>query len=117
MQADKKQKKVKAYLGGCLCGSIRFETTATAEKPHTCSCKMCPRHTGSLTTAGVEFPKDSIKWVGPGGMQALYRSSEGSSRAFCAVCGSSLGAVDDQPVIALLLGVFDSLGRLILAQK
>ncbi len=111
MQADKKQKKVKAYLGGCLCGSIRFEATATAEKPHTCSCKMCQRHTGSLTTAWVEFPKDSIKWVGPGGMPALYRSSQGSSRAFCPVCGSSLGAVDDQPVIALLLGVFDSLGR------
>lgn len=106
-----KQKAKKVYHGGCLCGAIRFEASALPEKPHTCSCKMCQRHTGSLTTVWVEFPKDSIKWVGSGGVPALYRSSKGSSRAFCPVCGSSLGAVDDQPVIALLLGVFDSAGR------
>ncbi len=106
-----KQKAKKIYHGGCLCGAIRFEASALPEKPHTCSCKMCQRHTGALTTAWVEFPKDSIKWVGSGGKPALYRSSTGSSRAFCPVCGSSLGAVDDQPVIALLLGVFDSAGR------
>ena len=43
------------YRGGCLCGAIRFEATGAAEKPHTCSCKFCQRHTGALTASWVEF--------------------------------------------------------------
>lgn len=71
---------------------------------------MCQRHTGALTTAWVEFASDRVTWTGPGGMPSLYRSSEFSSRAFCPACGSTIGAVDDKPVIALLLGIFDRPG-------
>lgn len=99
--------KTKIYTGGCLCGAIRFEATGPAEKPHTCSCKMCQRHSGALTVAWVEFPKEAIAWTGPGGSPATYRSSPYSSRAFCPACGGSLGAIDDKPVVALLLGAFD----------
>jgi hypothetical protein len=101
----------KFYLGGCLCGSIRFEALGPPEKPHTCSCKMCQQHSGALTTTWVEFPKSSVKWVGAGGAPATYRSSDYSSRSFCSKCGSTLGAIDDNPVIALVLGVFDSANR------
>jgi hypothetical protein len=101
----------KTYLGGCLCGDIRFEALGPAAKPHTCSCKMCQRHSGALTTTWVEFPKSSVKWVGPGGSPSTYRSSDYSSRSFCAKCGSTLGAIDDNPVVAMVLGVFDSANR------
>ncbi|MGQ2935247.1 MAG: GFA family protein [Sphingopyxis sp.] len=97
----------KRYSGGCLCGSIRFEAAGAAAKPHTCSCKMCQRHTGALTTAWVEFPTDEISWTGPGGPPSTWRSSDFSSRTFCPTCGSSLGAIDDEPIVALLIGVFD----------
>jgi hypothetical protein len=99
------------YRGGCLCGSIRFEASGPADKPHTCSCKMCQRNTSALTTAWVEFPREAVKWTGPGGTPSVYRSSGLSSRAFCPTCGSSLGAIDDKPVIGLLLGTFDSPNR------
>ncbi len=99
------------YSGGCLCGWVRFEATGPAEKPHTCSCKMCQRHTGALTAAWVEFPRDSVKWAGPGGKPTTHRSSDFSSRAFCSKCGSSIGAIDDKPVVALLLGGFDKTNR------
>lgn len=101
------RRKSKTYQGGCLCGHIRFEADAPALKPHTCSCKMCQRHTGALTAAWVEFPKSSVSWNGSGGPPAAYRSSEWTSRAFCPQCGSSLGAIDENPTVALLLGVFD----------
>ena len=68
---------------------------------------MCQRHTGALTTCWVEFPRDQVSWIGPGGAPSTWRSSDGSSRAFCASCGSTLGAIDDKPVIALMLGSFD----------
>lgn len=108
--AERKTKKPKIYSGGCLCGAIRFEAKGPALKPHTCSCKMCQRHSGALTLAWVEFPRDSVSWTVPGGAPALYRSSDYSSRAFCPACGSTLGAVDDLPVIALVLGAFDKAG-------
>jgi hypothetical protein len=100
-------KKSKLHLGGCLCGSIRFEATGPALKPHTCSCRKCQRHTGALTAVWVEFPKADVVWNGQGGPPATWRSSDYSSRAFCPQCGSSLGAIDDQPVVALMLGAFD----------
>jgi hypothetical protein len=103
--------KLKTCEGGCLCGNIRFSALGPAQKPHTCSCKICQRHSGALTTAWVEFPRGSITWNGPGGMPATWRSSEWSSRAFCPVCGSTLGAIDDKPVVALVLGTFDSPNR------
>lgn len=93
--------------GGCLCGAIRYRTTGTPGFPHTCSCRMCQRHTGALTAAWVEFPAEAVAWTGPGGKPSLFRSSAGSSRAFCPTCGSSIGAVDDAPVVALLTATFD----------
>ncbi|WP_298982374.1 GFA family protein [uncultured Roseibium sp.] len=95
------------HTGGCLCGHIRFEATGPALNPHTCSCQMCRKHTGALTAAWVEFSSDAIAWTGPGGQPATFRSSENSSRAFCGRCGSTIGAIDDAPTIALLLGTFD----------
>jgi hypothetical protein len=98
---------MKSFEGGCLCGNVRFIATGVPDFPHTCSCRMCQRHTGSLTASWVEFPRDAVEWNGPGGKPTVFRSSEKSSRAFCSVCGSSIGAVDDAPVIALLTGIFD----------
>ena len=103
--------KTKIYTGGCLCGRIRFEATGPANKPHTCSCKMCQRHTGALTAVWVEFPRESVKWIGAGGLPSIYRSSQYSSRSFCSSCGSTLGAIDNNPVVAMLLGAFDSPNR------
>ena len=61
------RKTVATYEGGCLCGNIRFRATGPADWPHTCSCKMCQRHSGALTVAWVEFPRDRVEWTGPGG--------------------------------------------------
>lgn len=103
------------YAGGCLCGHIRFEATGPAAEPHTCSCKFCQRHTGALTASWVEFPRAAVRWLGTA--PSTYRSSAASSRAFCPQCGSSIGAIDDNPTIALLLGSFDDPDQLELAPE
>ena len=97
----------KAWTGGCLCGHIRFEGTGKPDWPHSCSCHMCQRHSGAPALVWVSVPKDSLRWTGPGGAPALWRSSEISSRAFCPVCGSTLGAIDDGPSVGLVSGAFD----------
>jgi hypothetical protein len=112
-----KMAKSLIHQGGCLCGHIRFEAKGEALKPHTCSCTMCQKHTGALTAAWVEFARDDVTWTGAGGEPAKYRSSNWSSRAFCPKCGSSIGAIDEKPVIALLLGAFDKPKAKALAPK
>jgi hypothetical protein len=107
--------KAKLYSGGCLCGSIRFDAQGPALNPHTCSCTLCQRHSGAPLVAWVEFPSSSVAWKGPGGAPKTWRSSQWSSRAFCSECGSTIGAIDDKPVVALVLGCFDSGNRLELA--
>ena len=97
------------FHGGCLCGAIRFEADGPALNPHTCSCDFCRRHTGAPSASWVEFPLESVRWTGAGGAPATWRSSAYSSRAFCPACGSSLGAIDDQPTVALLTGTFDDM--------
>lgn len=97
----------KVLEGGCLCGAIRFRATGTPGKPHTCSCATCRRHSGALTLSWVEYPAEAVDWVGPGGRPATWRSSSYSSRAFCPACGTTLGALDDAPTVALATGAFD----------
>jgi hypothetical protein len=99
--------KPKVMTGGCLCGHIRFEAKGPPLKPHSCSCRMCQRHTGAPFAAWVEFAKQDVAWTGPGKRPRTYASSAVSSRAFCPKCGSSLGAIDKAPVVALLAGAFD----------
>ncbi|MGO2129442.1 MAG: GFA family protein [Pseudoalteromonas prydzensis] len=104
-------KQPNVFEGGCLCGNIRYLVTATKLASHTCSCKQCQRHSGSLTQVWVELSNDQIEWTGPGGLPTVWRSSEYSSRAFCSKCGSTIGAIDDKPTVALALGTFDSPNR------
>jgi hypothetical protein len=101
----------KIHEGGCLCGDIRFEVAGPVSFPHTCSCSMCQKHSGSLTQVWIEVPRDQVRWTGKGGEPAKWRSSKGSSRAFCKTCGSTIGAIDDKPVIAFAIGTFDKANR------
>lgn len=96
--------------GGCLCGSIRFEAKGEPGNPHSCSCDICQRHSGASSLAWVEFPSEAVSWTGEGGVPSVFRSSDYSSRAFCAICGSTLGAIDDAPIVALVSGSFDDRG-------
>ncbi|MEA5670536.1 GFA family protein [Pseudomonas sp. MH2] len=100
---------MKTYKGGCLCGAIRFEADGPAGNPHHCSCRWCQQHTGALVASWVEFDRAQVRWVGAGGAPDTWRSSDYSSRAFCRCCGSSIGAIDDAPTVALLLGCFDEI--------
>ncbi|MBA7934243.1 GFA family protein [Klebsiella sp. RHBSTW-00215] len=96
----------KTLTGGCLCGYIRF-SAVNPVSPHSCSCDMCQKHTGAQTAVWLEFTAKDVNWTGDGGAPATWRSSQNTCRAFCPRCGSSLGAIDDGPVIALLTGAFD----------
>ncbi|MGE0023157.1 MAG: GFA family protein [Hyphomicrobium sp.] len=73
--------------GHCLCGAVRYRTTAASHDVQACHCGMCRRWAGGplmfLDTIGaVSF--DGREHVG------IYRSSETGERGFCTRCGSVL---------------------------
>lgn len=78
----------KPFEGGCLCGSIRYRSTAAPLRGVICHCAMCRRHSGAPVLAFVHFPSTAFTWIG--GEPTRFRSSEFAERGFCPKCGSTL---------------------------
>lgn len=78
----------KKVTGGCMCGSIKFETTADSTWTQYCHCSDCRRQSGAPVVMYVGFPVDKVHWSGD--ERRLYESSPGIFWGFCKKCGSSL---------------------------
>ena len=50
--------------GGCLCGAVRYTTTATPLMTFVCHCRSCQKFTGSAFGTVVVFPKDTVTFSG-----------------------------------------------------
>ena len=80
--------EMKKITGGCLCGAVRYETTAAPLWTFYCHCESCRRHSGAPVVMFVGFPIDEVHW--PGDERDLYETSPGVFRGFCRKCGSSI---------------------------
>jgi len=74
--------------GGCLCGGIRYLSSAPPVRGVMCHCSMCRRHSGAPVLAFVHFPIASFTWTQ--GTPSWYRSSRHAERGFCPNCGSTI---------------------------
>ena len=74
--------------GGCLCGAVRYETTAAPLEVTHCHCQTCRKHNGAPVATLAGFKKDQV--IGKGSERKLYESSKGVGRAFCQNCGTPL---------------------------
>lgn len=86
----------KVYIGGCLCGSIRF-TASSPNNSHTCSCDICRKHTGAPTVVWIEFDAENVEWTGKAGKPKHGAHQQRPVGPFAL----SAGAIDDASVIAL----------------
>jgi hypothetical protein len=80
-------------LGGCLCGAIRYATSAEPIRVVYCHCKFCQRATGSAYLVEPIFEKTSFEIVS--GLPTTYtQASAGSGKRvtinFCSTCGTKL---------------------------
>ena len=78
----------KTHSGGCLCGAVRYHTSAPLRDVVACHCGQCQRTHGTfgaytaVETADLHFDEDrGLAW---------YASSDKASRGFCRECGASL---------------------------
>ena len=95
-------------MGGCLCGTIRFEVTAAPSSVDYCHCRMCQRFNSAAFAAWAVFPLESVRFTGS--KPKRYKSSPIAECGFCGNCGSSLTMEWLQPpseILAILIPSLD----------
>ena len=98
------------YRGSCLCGSIRFEADAFEAHNGLCHCSMCRKFHGAAFATLAEVASENFRWTAGTEWLKAYTAENGTTRQFCANCGSSLtfAAADaDGSQIEIALACFD----------
>jgi hypothetical protein len=97
--------------GGCLCGAIRYETSASPVFSGNCHCRDCQQISGSAYMPMIFVPEASVTISG----EVSYFVKTGDSgkqvtRGFCPTCGSQLfGKPEIVPgVLAIRAGSLDN---------
>ena len=80
--------------GGCLCGAVRYRIDAAPLWTGYCHCASCRRSTGAPVTMFVGASAEATAFTK--GKQALFASSPGVARGFCAACGTPLTYESDR---------------------
>ncbi|MEM7219710.1 MAG: GFA family protein [Pseudomonadota bacterium] len=81
--------------GGCLCGAIRFETSAEPAFALMCHCTDCQKISGAVAYAAYVVPLDQLNVIAgdPAHFDVQAQSGRINSRHFCTNCGTRVWAV------------------------
>lgn len=80
--------------GGCVCGAVRFRTTAEPSRITICHCTWCQRRTGTAFGTEVVFNSDEVEITGQSVTRYRHVSDESGrwlDLEFCGRCGGNLG--------------------------
>ena len=72
------------FIGGCLCGNVRFVASGRPYRVGLCHCLDCRKHHGALFHASAIFPQDAVTIDG--------ETRDYAGRFFCPRCGSPVFA-------------------------
>jgi hypothetical protein len=89
--------------GGCLCGALRFTSTAEPVDAGYCHCRLCQRSTGATVLAWASYPTASFSYTR--GQPARYQSSRHGHREFCSNCGTQIAYRDSGEAITVEVNV------------
>jgi hypothetical protein len=78
------------FHGSCLCGGVKFELEAAADRIRFCHCDSCKKLSGGGATANIRATSAEIRIVEGGDLIQTYQPAEGSAKTFCLACGSNL---------------------------
>jgi hypothetical protein len=80
--------------GRCLCGEVTYEYRGPENWRGHCHCESCRRNTSSPFTTWFGVPRAACRFTGK--QPAVYRSSPGVRRLFCANCGTPMAYDSDR---------------------
>ncbi len=101
------------HEGGCLCGNVRYATSAPPMRVTICFCRFCQRATGSTGMVEPIFDKPAFR-ITFGKPTKFDMPSGGSGKRigvhFCATCGTKLYLDFDRfpDVVGVYAGTFDN---------
>lgn len=76
------------HTGGCLCGAVRYHTTARMRDVVACHCGQCQKTHGNFGAYSAVENADLVLDEDRG--LAWFASSDKAARGFCRECGASL---------------------------
>lgn len=76
------------FVGGCLCGEIRYRARGKASHQSYCHCTICRRAAGAPVVSWLTVAADRFEIIQ--GQPARYESSDFAYREFCSRCGTQL---------------------------
>lgn len=87
-----KPKSTLIFIGGCLCGGIRYQYEGEIGPANYCHCEDCRRSTGSAFNIGVRVAGSGFRILQgkPKGFTKSGDRGNALTRHFCPECGSSL---------------------------
>lgn len=82
--------------GGCLCGRVRFRSTAPPLASRYCWCRDCQRFAAGNATVNVLFPAGAVTVEGEtSAYESVADSGNRMRRRFCPHCGTPLFSQSD----------------------
>lgn len=78
------------YIGGCLCGEVRFEITGEIQDIVYCHCSQCRKAQGSAYATNGNVDVKAFKFISGERELTGYKSSPGQTKYFCKHCGSPI---------------------------
>ena len=76
------------YVGGCLCGQLRYAVDGPPVDTGYCHCRLCQRSSGAPVLAWGTFPAQAFAYLS--GSPVVYPSSAKGRREFCGRCGTQI---------------------------
>jgi hypothetical protein len=103
------------FKGGCLCGKVRYSSTADPVMTAVCHCRNCQKQAGTAFSVIVAVPRTVLNVSGPL-KDFLDKGDSGLPvhRNFCSECGSPITTlVDAMPDLAFVkAGTLDDTSKL-----
>ena len=95
------------YAGGCLCGKLRYSSSAEPLEAGYCHCRMCQKLSGAAVLPWASFKSGSFSYTE--GSPKIYTSSKRGQWEFCAECGSQIvfRATDNDATVEINVGTLD----------
>jgi hypothetical protein len=79
------------HVGGCLCGSVRYEIASDPTGARMCWCRDCQRIASGSATVNVLFAEADITYTGAiSTIELVVDSGNTVERGFCPSCGSQI---------------------------
>jgi hypothetical protein len=96
-------------LGSCLCGSVRYEITASLGDAEHCHCSMCRKAHGAAFSTNSVIPTEALTVTSGAALVSEYESSPNRRKCFCSNCGSQLfiRRLDKPEFTVVTLGTID----------